>query len=431
MTTWYVNTTGSDSNVGDRDDAPFLTIGKAFTQLVNGDTVRIFAGTYTESNLNVAINNIKVRNFGDGLVVIDGNASSGSLLGNAIQARIDWVIDGSTGSNLQNIEIIGGSESCVVGEGRTNRSYSLKHVILTGRGSGDLSDDDNSSRYGIKSVGNSTIRNCIFRNFNRAAVNSTGNPGAIDFHNNIIYRVGKSSNTYDIIFHVNAANEIIYNTIVGCTGSSGIDINDAVNPTIKNNLLAHNNFSDSGIRFTGVTNLEYNCVYSSLNAPTNGAYNDLGAGTIDSSNLEVDPIFKNANPWDEIFDSSVSGDFSVNGGKQHYPESTRISDQSPILTSGIRILNITTDFSGSTRAPNPTIGALNGGSSALLFNTAPTGDGLADKILGDFTINHFNRISDELPRSVDQIPFSRAIAGPSSLKDRTTAYKLEKGKEGS
>lgn len=427
MTTWYVNTTGSNSNVGDRDDAPFLTIGKAFTQLVSGDTVRIFAGTYTESNLNVAINNIKIRNFGDGLVVIDGNAASGSLLGNAIQARIDWVIDGSTGSNLQNIEIIGGSESCVVGEGRTNRSYSLKHVILTGRGSGDLSDDDNSSRYGIKSVGNSTIRNCVFRNFNRAAVNSTGNPGAIDFHNNIIYRVGKSSNTYDIIFHVNAANEIIYNTIVGCTGSSGIDINDAVNPTIKNNLLAHNNFSDSGIRFTGVTNLEYNCVYSSLNAPTNGAYNDLGAGTIDSSNLEVDPIFKSANPWDEIFDNSVSGDFSVDGGKQHYPESTRISDQSPILTSGTRILHITTDFSGSTRVGDPTIGALNGGSSTLLFNTAPTGDGLADKVLGDFTINHFNRISDESPRNVEQIPFSKGLPGPSRLKDRKTAYKVDKG----
>ena len=99
MTTWYVNTTGSNSNVGDRDDAPFLTIGKAFTQLVSGDTVRIFAGTYTESNLDPgAVNNIKVVNFGDGLVVIDGNAGSGSTLGNTIQARTDWVIDGSTGS---------------------------------------------------------------------------------------------------------------------------------------------------------------------------------------------------------------------------------------------------------------------------------------------------------------------------------------------
>ena len=76
---------------------------------------------------------------------------------------------------------------------------------------------------------------------------------------------------------------------------------------------------------------------------------------------------------------------------------------------------------------DPTIGALNGASSTLLFNTAPTGDGLADKVLVDFTINHFNRISDELPKNVEQVPFSKGLPGPSRLKDRKTAYKVDKG----
>ena len=42
-----------------------------------------------------------------------------------------------------------------------------------------------------------------------------------------------------------------------------------------------------------------------------------------------------------------------------------------------------------------------------------------------------NRISAEMPRSVGQIPFSKAISSPSNLKDITGSYSLEKGKVGS
>ena len=173
MATYYVSTSGSNSNSG-ADDAPFETLQHAIDQTSGGDDVRVYAGTYTESNIDPgAKNEIKIRSFGDGLVVINGTAGSGSTNGNTIQPRNDWVIDGSTGSLLQNIEIIGGSESCVRGQGGTNRSFSLKHVVLTGRGAGNLSDEGNSTKYAIKFPSTSTIRNILIRNFINGSVTYT------------------------------------------------------------------------------------------------------------------------------------------------------------------------------------------------------------------------------------------------------------------
>tara|TARA_R100001163_G_scaffold34970_1_gene26950 strand:- start:4265 stop:5560 length:1296 start_codon:yes stop_codon:yes gene_type:complete len=431
MATYYVSTSGSNSNSG-ADDAPFETLQHAIDQTSGGDDVRVYAGTYTESNIDPgAKNEIKIRSFGDGLVVINGTAGSGSINGNTIQPRNDWVIDGSTGSLLQNIEIIGGSESCVRGQGGSNRSFSLKHVILTGRGTGDLLNEGNSTKYAIKFPSTSTIRNILIRNFINGAVTYTGNPGPIYFRNNIIYKIGISSNSEAIVSHEDAANEIFFNTIVGCTGTIGIDTDGAVNPTIKNNLLAANKFAASGIRFRGVTNVLNNCVHSTLFSPSGGAYDDTASGSLDSSNLTSDPILNGTNPWDETFNSGVNGDFSVTPSVAPYDGSPRTTAGSPVEGAGVYLgATLTTDFSGSIRPRPPGIGALRV-TPNILFTTAPTGDGLANKVQEDFIINHFNRISDETPRNVGQIPFSKAVLGPSNLKDRTTAYKLEKGKEGS
>ena len=432
MATIYVSKDGDDDDGTGSGGNPYLTIAKAVSEAGANDKIIIGAGTYVESNIDPGnVSGVKIRNNGDGQVIIDGSAGSGSLAGNTILPYNDWVIDGSTGSNLQNIEIIGGSESCVRGQGGTNRSFSLKHVVLTGRGAGNLSDEDNSTKYAIKFPSTSTIRNILIRNFINGAVTYTGNPGPIYFRNNIIYKIGNSLNSEAIVSHEDAANEIFFNTIVGCTGTIGIDTDGAVNPTIKNNLLAANKFSASGIRFRGNTNVLNNCVHSTLFSPSGGAYDDTGSGSLDSSNLTSDPILNGTNPWDETFNSGVNGDFSVTPSVAPYDGSPRTTAGSPVEGAGVYLgATLTTDFSGSTRPRPPSIGALRV-TPNILFTTAPTGDGLANKVQEDFIINHFNRISDETPRNVEQIPFSKAVLGPSNLKDRTTAYKLEKGKEGS
>ena len=47
--TYYVSTTGSDSNSGDNLNQPFLTISQALSVASNGDIIEIFSGTYEET----------------------------------------------------------------------------------------------------------------------------------------------------------------------------------------------------------------------------------------------------------------------------------------------------------------------------------------------------------------------------------------------
>jgi hypothetical protein len=424
---YYVHTTGSDSASG-ADDAPFLTLQQAFDTVSNSDRVIVYAGTYKDVSIgNVSATGIKLCSFGDGLVTIDGSAGSGSFNGNTIVPSNTWVIDGSTGSNLQNIEIIGGSHSCVGPTSATNKSFSVKHVILTGHGDQTVDNDAGRTIYGTYKGSTSTQRNCVFRNIRSTAIR--GGTGYIAAHNNLIYGCGSTTNGGAIISSVHNSTEIYFNTIAGCTGSHGIDLGGSGGEA-KNNLLAFNRFTDAAA-IAPAAKLLNNNVYTDLTAPSNGAYITSDSGSISATNISVDPLFRYPTPWDELSGSGVSGNFMVEPGHFHYPGSIRGIAPSPMIEAGVHISTLTNDFSGSVRTGPPTIGAIEAGDGTYDFTTKPNGCSSIEKVLGDFTINHFNNISCEMPRNVEQIPFGKAVVGPSNLKDRTTAYRVEKGKEGS
>lgn len=432
MADYYVHTTGSDSGAGAIDD-PFLTLQHAFDTVSSSDRVIVYAGVYEDVSIgNVSATGIKLCSFGDGLVTIDGSAGSGSFHGNTIVPNNTWIIDGSTGSNLQNIEIIGGSHSCVGPTSATNKSFSVKHVILTGHGDQTVDNDAGRTLYGTYRGSSSTQRNCVFRNIRGMAINA--GTGYIRVHNNLIYGCGSATWGGPIIRGVFLSSEVYFNTIAGCTGSHGIDASGNFG-NIKNNLLAFNLFSDTAIHGANggdSTKMANNNIYTDLAAPSNGNIVDGSSGSISATNISVDPLFKYTTPWDELSGSGVNGNFILTPGEFHYPGSPRGTAASPIFRVGVHISTLTTDFSGSVRTNPPTIGAIDdAGTSTYDFITAPTGEGLQVKVTGDFIINHFNRISSEIPRNVDQIPFGKAVVGPSNLKDRTTAYRLEKGKVGS
>lgn len=425
MADYYVHTTGSDSASG-AIDAPFITLQKAFDTVSNNDRVIVYAGTYKDVSIgNVSDTGIKLCSFGDGLVVIDGSAGSGSFHGNTIVPNNTWVIDGSTGSNLQNIEIIGGSHACVGPTSATNKSFSVKHVILTGHGDQTVDNDAGRTIYGTYKGSTSTQRNCVFRNIRSTAIRA--GTGYVAVHNNLIYGCGSTTNGGAIISSVHFNTEVYFNTITGCTGSHGIDLGGSGGEA-KNNLLAFNRFTDAAA-IAPAAKLLNNNVYTDLTAPSNGAYITSDSGSVSATNLTVDPVFKFTTPWDELSGSGVSGDFNLTPGEYHYSGSQRAHSQaSGLVGVGVHIATLTTDFSGSSRGNPPTIGALDDvGASTFAFSILP--DTITTtKVLSDFTINHFNRISGEHPRNVAQIPFGKAISGPSNIKDRIKAYKVEKGK---
>ena len=47
--TWYVSVNGLDTNVGNHENGPFLTLVKALSVATSGDTIQIYPGTYVET----------------------------------------------------------------------------------------------------------------------------------------------------------------------------------------------------------------------------------------------------------------------------------------------------------------------------------------------------------------------------------------------
>src|SRR3990167_6681558 len=119
--TYYVATTGSDSNSG-TSAAPFKTIQKAANTVVAGDTVKIKTGTYVEkvtvSKSGTSGNPISFANNGDGEVIISGGSScaSSNLTNNFLIESQNYVrISGLTAKNASEaaIRINGGGNHII------------------------------------------------------------------------------------------------------------------------------------------------------------------------------------------------------------------------------------------------------------------------------------------------------------------------------
>lgn len=103
--TYYVATTGSDSNNGLSTSTPFQTIQQAADTAVAGDTVYVMPGTYKESvtiaNSGTAGSPITFKNYSSTLPIIDGenlSSSVGALL--SISSKNDIHISGFEIENL-------------------------------------------------------------------------------------------------------------------------------------------------------------------------------------------------------------------------------------------------------------------------------------------------------------------------------------------
>lgn len=74
--TWYVATTGDDSNTGTTADDAFLTIQHAIDAAGSGDTIHVAAGTYDESATILVNESVSILGPTDGDAVIQGINSS-------------------------------------------------------------------------------------------------------------------------------------------------------------------------------------------------------------------------------------------------------------------------------------------------------------------------------------------------------------------
>ena len=95
--TYYVSTSGNDSNDGKSAAKPFKTINKGISKLSAGDKLIIKAGTYKENKLSINKSGSKNKPItiqADGKVIIDGKNKSNTLLtftGNAKYVTISGI----------------------------------------------------------------------------------------------------------------------------------------------------------------------------------------------------------------------------------------------------------------------------------------------------------------------------------------------------
>ena len=252
MATYYVSTTGNDSNTG-TEAAPWKTIAKAATAAAAGDTVIINSGTYDEtvtfSKSGAAGNPITF--IGSGSPVIRGNVTTkGSYL----------VIDGFTISPPS-----AGGYGAVTLAGQHNI---LQNCLVTNYGA-RASDQATAIIFDTSGAYN-TVQGCTIRDLNDIDVFHVFGHDQIILNNYVtnIQTVNYNLNHTDFIQSYAWSGSSAYNIIVNGNlvtnssaqlGNTETDGNPALHDwTFENNIFAN----VSGALFSGIPNTRfYNNVF--------------------------------------------------------------------------------------------------------------------------------------------------------------------------
>jgi len=307
MATYYVATTGNNSNPG-TIGSPFLTIAKGLSVMVAGDTLDIRTGTYNES-INSNNQTIPTGTSWSNAPLITAHTGETVTIRNvgAVHSYVKYVI-------FQNIVIDG----LTTEEEVVSINNGANHVRFTG---------------------------CEIKNANRQGVHCAhAADGYNEFINCNVHNNGTTQNL-DHGFYIGSTNNLVEGCLIHDNAAFGLQIYNgygerADNNTVRGNKVYNNSTlgTGSGIALTsGTGNLAYNnIIYGhqlygidvSFGSPSNtGVYNNTvynngggirvgsdssgavvknnivyssggitnnGSGTIMSNNLTADPSFVDA-----------------------------------------------------------------------------------------------------------------------------------------
>ena len=344
--TYYVATTGSDSNPG-TSAQPFRTITYAYSRVVAGDLVLVQPGTYTDYQSAWGL-------------YLNKNGTSGSPITLQSVVRGGAIIDGTGESDRPYCVILYGTSYNVV-DGFTIRNCLLGGITLYWDGANasthntfinnEISNISNPTpgphgRGGQGIAENEPANNNVFcQNYIHdigAAWDSNFDHGMYmegsnsTYCNNII-----SHNTYGNGIQLSASNSVMHNTSVFQNTITNNLTNGIVvwsrtssfafyNLNISNNIIYGNRRGLAGCAPIGAVTANNNISF--YNAVENYNTDYCGGGTAAWTNnklIQSDPMFINP-----------TSDFHLQSG-------------SPAIGAGISLPSITQDFAGNPR-PSPT-----------------------------------------------------------------------------
>ncbi len=334
-TTYYVATTGSDSNSGTQTK-PFKTIQKAANVVVAGDSVSVASGTYNISNTDTGTSEYAIQTTTSGTSGAHIKFFSAMPLGAKIVTsgvrRVWW--NGNSGSTQGSyMEITGFDMS---GDGAIGIANYGSNVLMSGNYIHDITLANTSvscDQYGgagiLQTNATPPTNNTITGNkIVRLGLSCNVNPGA----HNVYFGYGTGSITNNILADAKHAGIQLYpsptnvlvanNTIVG-NNTTGIT-SYCTSCTIKNNIFYANQYGIYEPSGNGNTYLN-NLVYATANSPAI----DIRTNSTINGTIIKDPQFVN-------YKADGTGDYSL-------------QPTSPAVNVGSAIPSITTDFSGVSR----------------------------------------------------------------------------------
>ena len=236
MTSFYVSTSGSDSNNGSQA-TPFLTLGYAIAQASNGDTINISSGTHSYGTTSA--NN--VINIGKELTIIGRNDTSGTrpVINVATASNNTAVLCNASNITIKGIEIFhnpastGSNDTCISIAPASEPGSYPDHGLMMHQNINIIDCKIHFTKFGVSSKAKYfSVKNCELVS---KAVTTARNiaiysqDGTIDITDNIF--TASVSNSGIELLHNNFATNDSYqnkrNGTVNFTGNStsGININ--------------------------------------------------------------------------------------------------------------------------------------------------------------------------------------------------------------
>jgi Zn-dependent metalloprotease len=252
--TWYVATTGNDSNVCSSSSTPCLTINGAITQAAIGSIIYVASGTYTGTDGNVVTISKELTLSGGwdssfssqtGVSIIDGGGIRNGILSNSVTASMErFIIQNSNSNDSGGIYVYGGTftlkNSTVKGNVATNRGggiFLINNAIFYLINSTVSGNSANNSGGGIY------VSSGSFNPKNSTVVYNTANTGgglAVEsgtttVWNTILANNSAISTSNDCQGSISMSGSVLEDT-TGCIISSGIGNQLNLDPNINNTL---------------------------------------------------------------------------------------------------------------------------------------------------------------------------------------------------
>jgi hypothetical protein len=382
--TYYVATTGSDSNPG-TSSQPFRTITYAYSKASAGTTIMVAPGTYTDYTSGWGWHLSK-----------SGTASSPIVLKST--TRGGAILDSQFGSSAHDGIYLDGSYNVIDGFGITRAPITGVYVAANGNqiinceiynnGTQGSSDPEGQGIYSSDGTsGNQYVGNYIHDN---------GYSGSNLDHglylcgqnevvaNNVVVR--QPSRGLQLAGYSSVSNTKVYNNVFAWNGKHGITVwMQMSNVDIRNNICFENGLY--GVQFyaatgSGVT-LDHNLVYGN----GSGNYSLAEGGTTVSytlgTTISSDPKF--ANESSSSFDAHLnSGSPAIGAGLNEYSTITIDNAGAARPSSGAWDLGAYVYGSSSSQVTPPTVnltapgnGTTVSGSSVTVSANASSSNGIA------------------------------------------------------